>query len=161
MSAASAADELTREARQTLEAVLDAVVPPRPDGSLPGAGALGLGEPIAAALAPDAEARAALAASLAALDALARPRDPGGFAALDAAGRQDALESFAAAEPGFLPGLVFHTYTHYYRHPRVVEALGLEAWPPHPKGYPLETGDLSLLDAVRARAPFYRGSPRR
>jgi len=161
MSTDDAADDLPREARQTLARVLDTLVPPRPDGALPGAGDLGLAEPVGAALASSAEARAALGASLAALDALAREREPGGFAALDADGRRDALESFAAAEPGFLPGLVFHTYTHYYRHPRVIEALGLEARPPHPKGYPLETGDLSLLDPVRARAPLYRGSPDR
>jgi len=39
-------------------------------------------------------------------------------------------------------------------------ALGLEARPPFPKGYVLEQGDWSLLDAVRKRAPFWRKVPR-
>ena len=44
----------------------------------------------------------------------------------------------------------------YYRDDRVLLALGLEARPPFPKGYILEQGDWSLLDAVRKRAPFWR-----
>ena len=49
-----------------------------------------------------------------------------------------------------------HTYTGYYQHPRVLEALGLETRPPHPTGYPTIEGDLTLLDAVRGRARMYR-----
>ena len=44
----------------------------------------------------------------------------------------------------------------YYRDDRVLLALKLEARPPFPKGYTLEQGDWSLLDAVRRRAPFWR-----
>jgi hypothetical protein len=44
----------------------------------------------------------------------------------------------------------------YYRDDRVLLALGLEARAPFPKGYALEQGDWSLLDAVRRRAPFWR-----
>ena len=44
----------------------------------------------------------------------------------------------------------------YYRDDRVLLALGLEARAPFPKGYALEQGDWSLLDAVRKRAPFWR-----
>jgi hypothetical protein len=44
----------------------------------------------------------------------------------------------------------------YYQAPRVVEALGLEARPPHPKGYEVELGDLTLLDEVRRRGKLYR-----
>jgi hypothetical protein len=44
----------------------------------------------------------------------------------------------------------------YYRDDRVVRSLGLEARAPYPKGHVLEDGDWSLLDPVRARAPFWR-----
>jgi hypothetical protein len=44
----------------------------------------------------------------------------------------------------------------YYRDDRVVRSLGLEPRPPYPKGYVLEDGDWSLLDAVRARPPLWR-----
>lgn len=44
----------------------------------------------------------------------------------------------------------------YYRDDRVLCALGHEARPPFPKGYVVELGDWSLVDVVRARAPFWR-----
>ena len=44
----------------------------------------------------------------------------------------------------------------YYRDDRVLRALGHEARPPFPKGYVVEQGDWSLVDAVRTRAPFWR-----
>jgi hypothetical protein len=44
----------------------------------------------------------------------------------------------------------------YYRDDRVLLALGLEARPPFPKGYTLDQGDWSLLDAVRSRPPLWR-----
>ena len=68
------------------------------------------------------------------------------------------LEELSVGQPAFLPGLLFQTYSHYYRHPRVQVALGLEGRPPYPQGYELEVGDLSLIDPVRARASIYRDS---
>jgi hypothetical protein len=44
----------------------------------------------------------------------------------------------------------------YYRDDRVLVALGQEARAPFPKGYALEQGDWSLLEAVKKRAPFWR-----
>ena len=44
----------------------------------------------------------------------------------------------------------------YYRDDRVLLALKHEARAPFPKGYTLEQGDWSLLDAVRHRAPLWR-----
>ncbi len=44
----------------------------------------------------------------------------------------------------------------YYRDDRVMRSLGQEPRPPFPKGHVVEQGDWSLLDPVRARAPFWR-----
>ncbi|HUI24603.1 MAG TPA: hypothetical protein VL403_00860, partial [Candidatus Kryptonia bacterium] len=44
----------------------------------------------------------------------------------------------------------------YCQHARVVEALGLEARPPHPQGYQMEPNDLTLLDDVRRCPKRYR-----
>lgn len=57
---------------------------------------------------------------------------------------------------GFVLPLMVHVCAGYYQHARVVEALGLEARAPHPKGYEMEPNDLSLLDAVRRRPKLYR-----
>jgi hypothetical protein len=44
----------------------------------------------------------------------------------------------------------------YYRDDRVLLSLKHEARAPFPKGYTLEQGDWSLLDAVRKRPPLWR-----
>ena len=44
----------------------------------------------------------------------------------------------------------------YYRDDRVLLALRQEARAPFPKGYTLEQGDWSQLDAVRKRPPLWR-----
>ena len=44
----------------------------------------------------------------------------------------------------------------YYRDDRVLQSLGQEARAPFPKGYTLEQGDWTLLDAVRKRPPLWR-----
>ena len=63
-----------------------------------------------------------------------------------------------ATDQFFLPAFLFLVYSTYYQHPRVVEALGLEARAPHPKGHVVEETDWTLLDPVRATsAPAGRG----
>ena len=59
-------------------------------------------------------------------------------------------------EQGFVLPLTFHAFIGYYQHPRVVEALGLEARPPHPQGYQVAPNDLTLLDGVRRGPKRYR-----
>lgn len=143
-------DELL--AQRTFCAVLDELIPAR-DGSLPGAGSLGVGEYVEEKL---GDATPLVAGALAALDALARERGAADFADLPAQERASLVREVAASHPGFVESLVFHTYNGYYQHPRVSVAIGLEARPPHPLGYELEPGDLSLLDPVRKRDKLYR-----
>ncbi len=138
--------------QRTFSALLDELIPAR-DASLPGAGSLGIGAYVEPKLGPSAPL---VASGLAALDALARERDAAGFADLPAEDRAALVGEVAAGHPGFLDLLIFHTYTGYYLNPRVSEALGLEARPPHPDGYELEAGDLSLLESVRKREKLYR-----
>jgi hypothetical protein len=136
-------ERLSPEQARILACVLDAIVPPSADGRMPGAGALGLADPVSEFVARTPGALAALAAALDALEAQ-------GFASL-------AVESRPAAlDPAFVAGLVFPTYTTYYREPRVYAALGLEPRPPHPKGHALEPGGFAGLEAVRRRGKIYR-----
>ncbi len=44
----------------------------------------------------------------------------------------------------------------YYRDDRVMEALGMEARAPFPKGYEVPQGDWSMLEAVQARGKIWR-----
>jgi hypothetical protein len=141
---------------RTLSALLDAIVPPSRDGRMPGAGQAGIAAYVDAAVSEGSQPRADLLRGLAALDTAACARGARDFAGLAPAQRLAALDEVAAALPALVPGLVFHTYAGYYQSAPALEGLGLEARPPHPLGYPLEAGDLGLLDAVRRRPPLYR-----
>ncbi len=134
-----------------LASVLDALIPA--SHTMPCASALGLEETVRERL---GEEWAALLPGLEACEVAARARGAEGFVALAQEDAAAALEEVAANHPAFLGGLVFQAYTTYYEHPRVVEALGLEARPPWPGGYPLETGDLDRLARVREGPRRYR-----
>jgi len=144
---------LSEDARSALAAVLDCLIPPSPDGRLPGAGALGLVQYVEERL---GDAAALLASGLDLLDARAAERGATRFAALGPDARQEVLRAHAEADPGFVPGLVFHVFAGYYQRPEVLEALGMPGRPPHPLGYTVDPDDPSLLDPVRHRPPLYR-----
>jgi Gluconate 2-dehydrogenase subunit 3 len=137
--------------KRTLASVLDEIIPPSGDGRFPGAGQIGLADYVEEALKKTPDLSAMIAQGLSELDDLARCRNAPGFAALS---REDRLRLLN--EWGFVLPLTVHVYTGYYQHAQVVEALGLEARPPHPKGYEVKPNDLTLLDAVRRRPKLYR-----
>jgi hypothetical protein len=142
--------------RKILSCVLDVLIPASDDGRFPAAGTLGLGAAVEQVAARTPGLDALVRSGLEALDAAARARGAAGFAAAAPAERRALLEEVAAAQPGFVPALVFHTYTGYYQHPRVFEALGLEPRPPFPRGHELAPVDPALLAPVRRMRPRYR-----
>jgi hypothetical protein len=139
-----------------LESLIDDVIPPSDDGRLPGAGTLGLAAHVVRTVEQTPMFRPVLEYGLSAIADLAAKRSPAGFAGLSRAQAKEVVEEFAATDQFFLPAFLFLVYSGYYRDPRVVEALGLEARPPHPKGYTMEPDDPTLLDPVRRRGPMYR-----
>jgi hypothetical protein len=153
VDAATEAHGLAADEAATLAAVLDCLIPACPARGLPGAGALGLASYVAARL---GDALALIRPGLAALDAGAQARAGTRFTALERPLRDEILRAHAARDPGFLPALLFHGYAGYYQSGPVLEALGMEGRPPHPKGYEIGPDDAHLLDPVRARLPFYR-----
>jgi hypothetical protein len=72
---------------------------------------------------------------------------------LDAQRRDAVTAEFRATGGPAAATLVRVVLQCYYRDDRVLRSLGLELRAPFPKGYPLEQGDWSLLDPVKAR-PF-------
>ncbi len=156
MSEPESGSAFSPDEARVLSAVLDEIVPPRADGALPGAGALGLIARIETAVRESPDLRPAISQGLAALEERARCRGAASFPELARDARLEVLNELASSAPAFLPALIFQTYVGYYEHPRVMEALGLEARPPHPKGYAMDPGDFSLLDPVRERRKMYR-----
>jgi hypothetical protein len=90
-----------------------------------------------------------------ALDQLTRLADKP-FADLDAARRAAVAVEFRASGGAAAATLARVVLQSYYRDDRVVRSLGLELRPPFPRGYALEQGDWSLLDAVKARPSMWR-----
>jgi len=144
-------DGFTDDELATLASVLDEIIPPSPDGRLPGAGEVGVATHVDRALAQLPDLRAMVRDGLAELEQAAEARHGRRFAALSRPER-----AALVGEQSFTFPLTLHTYVGYYQAPRVVAALGMEPRPPHPQGYAMEPSDLSLLDPVRKRAPFYR-----
>ena len=147
--------DLPDETRSALAALLDTLIPPH--GDVAGAGTLGVGDAVTDALDAMPGAVDALREHLTALDAAASELGAASFAALGAPARSELVAARADADPGFLPGLIFQTYTHYYQEPAVLVALGQEARPPAPLGYPMEPSDLDALTArVRTLPKLFR-----
>jgi hypothetical protein len=146
---------LGEERRARLAVVLDLLIPADARRGMPGAGEVCV-DAVEASLRGNAGLRLVVEPGL---DTFGnRERGTGNGAA--------ALETVQREMPGFVPTLVFLTYSAYYQQPRVVAALGLEARPPHPGGYEMAPSDLdALLKKVRARGPLYRepgtGNPER
>jgi hypothetical protein len=146
----------TADEERLLACLLDVIIPPSSEPCLSGAGTLGLTPRIARIVEETPMVRPVIEYGLGALADLAKKRQPSGFAALSDQEMKDVWEEFAATDQFFQPAFLFLVYSSYYQDARVVEALGLEARPPHPKGYLMEADDPSLLDPVRERAKMYR-----
>src|SRR5882672_10727401 len=88
--------------------------------------------------------------------AMLRDMSDGDFADLDDAKAEATAMLLLSHEGPMLTALGRAVLQCYYRDDRVMRALGREPRPPFPKGHVLEQGDWSLLDPVKARAPFWR-----
>lgn len=94
-----------------------------------------------------------------ALKAIAE-RSNGAFASLDR-DRREALIAEWYADGGPAAGVLGRVLlAAYYRDDRVLRSLGHEGRAPFPKGYTLEQGDWSLIEAVRHRPPLWRDDRR-
>jgi hypothetical protein len=78
------------------------------------------------------------------------------FTGLDRDRREALINDYYASRAAAAVALGRVILSAYYRDDRVLQSLGLEARAPFPKGYTLEQGDWSLLDAVRSRPPLWR-----
>jgi hypothetical protein len=80
----------------------------------------------------------------------------GAFAALDRDRREVVINDCHASQSPSMMTLGRVVLGAYYRDDRVLLRLGMEPGAPFPKGYIVEQGDWSLLDAVRGRPQLWR-----
>ena len=88
-----------------------------------------------------------------------RVTGPPGFASLDRQARQAILRELEEEAPDVVNNAFVQTAMRYYASDAVARALGLEARPPHPRGYGLDETNWALLDPVRAMEPLYKTIP--
>ena len=143
---------LTPAQRDDLRTVAAMIIPESLEYKVPGADDAKIQADILATLGRDAKRVAE------ALDHLARLAGKP-LADLDPASREAVAKEFRSSGGAAAATLTRVVLQCYYRDDRVVHSLGLELRPPFPKGYPLEQGDWSLLDPVKARPPMWRRVP--
>ena len=80
----------------------------------------------------------------------------GAFAVMDRDKREALINEYYKAGGAAAAALGRVILGAYYRDDRVLLSLKHEARAPFPKGYTLEQGDWSLIDAVRNRSPLWR-----
>lgn len=144
---------LTTSQRRTLDCVLNLIVPPSPDGRMPGAADVDV---LRYLLESEPASMPALRDELNRLETEAQLRFGAAFGNLDPHARQRLVNSLRTDDPRFLRALALHTVTCYYQDDRVLAALGIEPRAPYPLGYEVKSGDLSLLDPVRRRGRIWR-----
>ena len=145
---------LSEEQRRLLVAVLDRIVPP--NGTLPGAGGLGVDAAIDRTVALTPRLRRLFLDGLAEIAVRAERETGRDFLALDHETQERVLGSVEEAEPAFFAALVEHTYRGYYVRPEVHAAIGYTTRPPQPLGHELAPWREELLQLQVDRAPFWR-----
>jgi hypothetical protein len=140
---------LTSAQRSDLRVIAAMIVPDSVEYDVPGADDGAIQADIIATLGRDADMVRA------ALDHLARLAGMP-LSDLDETRREAVAQEFRATGGEPAATLTRVVLQCYYRDDRVVRSLGLEPRPPFPKGYPLEQGDWSLLDQVKARPTMWR-----
>ena len=132
-----------------LRDIAGTMIPADPEKRLPGADDPAIQADIVRTVGRDLpKVRQAIAAIVA--------KSGGGFANLDVDRREALINDYHAGRSAEAMTLGRVILGAYYRDDRVLAALGHEARAPYPKGYTVEQGDWSLLDAVRNRPQLWR-----
>jgi len=145
-------DALTPAQRDDLRVIAALMIPASADYGVPGADDAAIQADIVRTLGRDTDGVRA------ALDHLARLAGMP-LAELGAAERCAVAATFRSTGGVAAATLTRVVLQCYYRDDRVLRSLGLELRAPFPQGYPLEQGDWSLLEQVKARPPMWRRAP--
>ena len=140
---------LTPGQRDDLRTIAAMIIPASTEYDVPGADDAAIQSDMLATLGRDG------AAVREALDLLARLAGKP-LSGLDPERRDAVAQQFRGSGGAAAAALVRVVLQCYYRDDRVLRSLGLELRPPFPIGYPLEQGDWSLLDPVKARPSTLR-----
>lgn len=153
MSESNQIDPLTVDQQQTLQCVLDMIIPEDRSRDKPSAAEIDVFSFIQL---HEPSYIDTLKEELDKVIAEAVKVHGGTFQSLENTQQRQLVDTLRRASSAFFLRLSVWTVTAYYQDARVMEAIGLPARPPFPLGYEVESGDLSLLDPVKARGRIYR-----
>ena len=139
---------------QTLKALLDTMIPPSSDYSVPGAGDEFILVRVVQSI--RAAATQSIIEGLGEVAQLAIATTGQTLAALEPAIREKWFHEQSIANLDFVRPLGTMALHCYYTDERVMKSLGMEYRPPFPKGFEVEQGDWDLLEPVKARDKLYR-----
>ena len=138
---------------QTLNALLDVLIPASSDGAMPAASGLGLFDDLRAM--PDAT-RARVETGLNWLQSQSATEHGKPFSEITAEQASALFQTLRAENPGCAGALTLQITARYLQSDPVVIALGLEARPHWPNGYQVPQSDWGLLEPVRKRGEIWR-----
>ena len=144
-------ENLDKEQEQTLNTLLNLIIPPSEDGKMPGAADVGF-------LAYIHNENILLWIREVLINIIEESHNKFGnkFSALGNSEQMQLIDKLHHRHLQFFNSLTTKAIQCYYQHDDVLEAIGLGARPPFPKGYLLEEGDLTLLEPVYLRGKIYR-----
>ena len=134
-------------------AVADQIVPPSSKYDVPGAGDRQICKQV---IHDVGERLPKLIETLATLNAVARELGGNDLGELPEPTHEGIASAFREAYPRAADRLAMWVTQCYYRDDRVLASLGIDARPPFPKGYEVETGDWAELEPVVNRRPIFR-----
>ena len=145
---------LTDSQRQSLDAMLDRIVPVQ--GGKPGAGQVGVANFLEKEAANSSSSARGMLNFVKLVEAASGRANGASFIELDP-GKQDAvLTSVESDEPDLFGLLVGRVYSGYYSNPDVVALLPKDAGPPQPSGFPIKPFDPGIVAKVRKLGPRFR-----
>ena len=133
--------------------VLDRIVPPK--DTMPGAGEIAI-EYLDQFVGVSPQLKRIFNNGLTEIELRSQQSFASAFAILPGEQQDEVLRQVEADDKGFFDLLVRQTYNGYYTDRRIIEALGLEARGPQPRGYRVEMGNISLRENVQRRGRIYR-----
>ncbi len=137
-----------------LRLMLNRIIPK--EGTMPGAGDLGLAEFVEGVVGKQTSLRRLFSEAMAQVDILAGRRNADGFGALDSEAQDVVLKDIEGSNPVFFDELVRQAYNGYYTNRQVFERLDYAPPTREQAERQPELLDESLLEQQRKRAPFWR-----
>ena len=142
---------LNKKQIETLNTLLNLIIPPSEDGKMPGAADIGF-----LAYIDNNNILSWTQEGLFNIVDESHNKYGKEFSKLKNSDQMKLIDSLRSKFSKFFNRLTTEVIQCYYQHDDVLEAIGLEARPPFPKGHILEEGDLTLLEAVYLRGKIYR-----